>query len=131
VLEGRKIFSYIGVMLFCITQVIRFMPFYNLPGMTIESGWSAPKHSPLLFVLTVVLFCVGTIIRRHPVVVMLMQLSALFITLFLENIYIEFAEYKIKWLSYGFWIYFCLIIINFIFSIFENIRLYNGLLKED
>lgn len=118
----KKIYRYLEIVLFLLLQATRFMPYYNDPGISVFDGWIATSHSRLLFLLTIILFFGGTFIRNHRIIAAVLQTAALFISLVMEYIFIEFADfYKLSWLSYGFWMNLCITIVIFILILLNNI----------
>ena len=59
VLDGKNILKQHKTIItgvFLITFFLRFLCFYNVPGITTRNGWAAPIHSKEIFFIAVITF---------------------------------------------------------------------------
>lgn len=107
VLDDKQItkqYKIITTGIFAVTFLLRFLCFYNVPGITTRNGWAAPIHSKGIFLITVMIFLIATWGIKFYVIRLLLQLSSLATILYCEKIFIDYSDYKLTWIAYGLWI---------------------------
>lgn len=112
VLEDNRIYTkkYVPLIIFGLISAIRFLTFYNIPGMVMHNGWIAPIENKAIYILGFLLFIVGVWCRHRIWRFALEELSVL-IMLLCECLFIKNHDFLLKWLSYGFLIFLCLILV--------------------
>lgn len=105
-----------------LTFILRFLRFYEVPGITIRNGWAAPTQSPLIFVGSVLVFIIGTWCIRTNIFQCILQIGSLISILFCELLFIDYSDYKIEWISYGFWLNLLATILLQIYCIYYYIK---------
>ena len=96
---------------FLITFFLRFLCFYNVPGITTRNGWAAPIHSKEIFFIAVITFLIATWGIKLHTIRLLLQLSSLAVILYCEKIFVDYFDYKLTWTTYGLWLNIAIIIV--------------------
>lgn len=107
VLDGKYIMKQYKTIItgvFLITFFLRFLCFYNVPGITIRNGWAAHIHSKGIFLIAVITFLIATWGINLHTICLLLQLSSLVVILYCEKIFVEYSDYKLIWTTYGLWL---------------------------
>lgn len=104
VLDGKNILKQHKTIItgvFLITFFLRFLCFYNVPGITTRNGWAAPIHSKEIFFIAVITFLIATWGIKLHTIRLLLQLSSLAVILYCEKIFVDYFDYKLTWTTYG------------------------------
>jgi|GEM_PF-2346806 hypothetical protein len=121
VLDGKNILKQHKTIItgvFLITFFLRFLCFYNVPGITTRNGWAAPIHSKEIFFIAVITFLIATWGIKLHTIRLLLQLSSLAVILYCEKIFVDYFDYKLTWTTYGLWLNIAIIIVLQMYCIY-------------
>lgn len=121
VLDGKNIMKRYKIIItgvFLITLLLRFLCFYNVPGITTRTGWAAPIHSKGIFLIAVITFLIATWGIKLHTIRLLLQLSSLAVILYCEKIFIDYSDYKLTWTTYGLWLNIDIVIVLQMYCIY-------------
>lgn len=108
-------------MLFLI-QALRFLKFYEVKGITVRDGRSAPIHSKRIFLFAFFLFLIGVWVIKNKYAVCICEVITLMIMMYCEKIFMEFSDYRLAWTSYGLWVNIVLTLGLLVYCIWINVK---------
>lgn len=114
VLEGKSIMKQYKAIItgvFLLSFFLRFLCFYNVPGITTRNGWAAPIHSKGIFLIAVITFLIATWGSKLQTIRLLLQLSSLAVIIYCEKIFVDYSDYKLTWTTYGLWLNLAILIV--------------------
>lgn len=125
VLEGKidmKKYKVIVTSAFLLSFFLRFLSFYNVPGITTRNGWAAPIHSKGIFLIAVIIFLIATWGRKLHTIRLVLQISSLAVILYCEKIFVDYSDYKLTWTAYGLWLNIGILIVLQMYCIYIYIK---------
>lgn len=120
----RKIIIYkiIPTVIFFFTCCLRFLDFYEYPGITVRSGWSAPILSKKLFLISVLIFFIATWKIKQYIVCLLLQIGSLAVIMYSEVIFADFAGFVLKRTLWALWLDVAIMVLLQLYCIFITVK---------